>query len=74
MDIFPENWTTVATFFALSTQWRSGPMGGVTGLDYAAIPAVLRLRGVARGEWTEVFEGLRTMESEALTVFDARRR
>ena len=52
----------------LHTQWRVGP-GGATGLDYAAIPVVLRLIGVPRQEWSDLFEALQVCESEALAVF-----
>ena len=58
----------VNTFAAMGTQWRTG-MGGATGLDYAALPAVLRLTGLPRAEWPDVFEGLRILEDEALKYF-----
>ena len=54
-------------FIALSTQWRTG-MSGATGLDYAAVPAVLRLCGVKRADEGTVFEGLRVMEDVALAA------
>lgn len=63
--IWPQNWKTVQLFIALQTQWRTG-MGGVTGLDYAALPTV------ARGEKIRLtpgrIRGVRVMESEALRV------
>lgn len=49
------------------TQWRTG-MGGPTGLDYAALPAVMRLSEVPRSEWPDTFESLRVMEAEAMKV------
>ncbi len=42
-------------------------MNGATGLDYAAIPGVLRMLGISRKDWPEVFEDLRIMEDVALT-------
>lgn len=68
VEVWPENWAAVEVFEALSTQWRTGPMGGVIGLDYAAIPAVLRLMDVPRDQWRVLFTDLREMESEALAV------
>lgn len=50
----------------MSTQWRVG-MAGATGLDYGALPAVMRLTGISAADRAEVFEGVRTMEDAALT-------
>jgi hypothetical protein len=55
----------VNTFIAAATQWRTG-MAGPTGLDYSAMPTVMRLTGVPRKEWPQVFDGLRLMEDAAL--------
>lgn len=55
------------TFIAMSTQWRTG-MAGPTGLDYGAMPAVLRMQATPRAEWPDTFECLRVMEAEALRV------
>jgi Phage related hypothetical protein (DUF1799) len=58
----------VQVFLAMQTQWRTG-MAGATGLDYAALPAVLRLTGLPRAQWPQVFDDLRAMEGEALAHF-----
>lgn len=55
-------------FLALRTQWRIG-MAGPTGLDYAVLPAVLRLEGVAAKDRAQMFEDLRVMEAAALKLF-----
>lgn len=49
----------------MGTQWRMGP-GGPVGLDYGAIPSVLRLMRVKREEWPDLFDDLRVIEREAL--------
>ena len=49
----------------MDTQWRVG-MSGATGLDYAAVPVVMRLVGVKASERAEVFAGLQIMEQTAL--------
>lgn len=56
----------------MSTQWRTG-MAGATGLDYVALPAVLRMTSVPRGEWPEVFESIRVLEDAALEVMRRKR-
>lgn len=65
VEVWPENETTLRVFIAMGTQWRAG-FSGPTGLDYGALPAVMRLTGVPRAEWPDVFAGLREMEAEAL--------
>jgi hypothetical protein len=41
-------------------------MSGPTGLDYNALPQVMRLTGVPHKDWQDVFDGIRTMEDAAL--------
>lgn len=66
-EVWPDTLPAVNVFVAMATQWRTG-MGGPVGLDYAALPAVFRLVGVPRAEWSGIFEDLRVMEAEALNV------
>lgn len=66
-EIWPENLQAYELFSALRTQWRVG-MGGATGLDYNVVPAVLRLQGVPRVDWPQLFEDIRVMESTALAA------
>jgi hypothetical protein len=65
VEVWPDNWLSVNTFAALSTQWRVGVSGPI-GLDYTAIPDVMRMTGVPRAEWPEVFDCIRVMEVAAL--------
>jgi hypothetical protein len=55
----------VNVFVAASTQWLVG-MAGPTGLSYASVEAVLRMSGVPRREWPELFDDVRIMEDAAL--------
>ena len=71
-EVYPDNLATVNVFIAMQTQWRVG-MAGATGLDYAALPAVMRCVGVARKDWSHVFDGLRAMEDETLAEWARRR-
>ena len=55
----------------MGTQWRRAGMDGMaTGLDYSALPAVLRIVGVPRSEWLHVFDDLRVMEDAALEILN----
>jgi len=71
--IWPENWPAFRVFLAMATQWRYAGMSGVpTGLDYAALPMVLRSLRLKPG--ADMLDRLRIMEAEALDVFQAEAR
>lgn len=64
-EVWPDNVQALNVFIAMATQWRSG-MAGATGLDYAALPVVMRLAGVPFAERAGVFESIRILEGAAL--------
>lgn len=66
IDLWPENARVVTVFAALQTQWAVGGMGGVIGLRYEVLPAVLELLGVKPRHRRSVFRDLRVMEAAAL--------
>jgi hypothetical protein len=73
--VYPENQPAVKVFCALATQWRVLVFPRALlyqGLDYAAVPAVLRLSGVVRAEWPAVFADLQVLEGEAARALNAR--
>ncbi len=59
-DVLPRNGETVALFLAVCTQFRTGAMGGVTGLDYSGVDIAIRRLDidVSREHW----QGLQIME------------
>lgn len=63
--IYPDNIQSVAIFMDMLTQWRVGP-GGATGLDYAALPVVMKLRKVPKSDTSEIFDNIQIMERAAL--------
>lgn len=65
----PENWDALKAFLACSTQWRVGPSGGYTGLDYAGCRAAVAGLGL---RWRDVMGKLRIMEDETLAVLAER--
>lgn len=70
-EVWPENWDTVQLFLLVQTQWRTGSMGGVIGLDYTAIDSAVRF---AEMDVTpEMFKGLRVMESSAVNALNEER-
>ncbi len=70
VDVWPENEATLAVFAAMQTQWALASMGGVVGLRYEALPAVLDLLKIKKSARRDVFAGLRVMESEAMQVLN----
>lgn len=56
----------------VQTQWRTGGMGGATGLDYAGVRAYLDEIGMEPEERKEVFSGIRAAERGSLEGWAAR--
>lgn len=73
IEVWEDNLESVRVFSMLSTQWRAG-MAGPTGLDYAAVLAVLRLHGLSDERARAVFEDIQTMEHAALRVIHRERK
>lgn len=64
--LWPENVPVWQLWQAVQTQWRIG-MAGATGLDYAGVEALVRMRRLSsRAEMPELIEGLQTMEVATL--------
>jgi hypothetical protein len=68
VDVWVDNFIAFNVFVALGTQWRTGGMGGATGLDYNVLPVVMRLKGIPKNEQPELFEDLQIMEQVALST------
>lgn len=66
--VFPDNLQIALIFRDMLTQWRVSGSGGVIGLDYAALPVVLKIREVKKKDRQEVFDGIQVMEHSALRV------
>ena len=71
-DIHAEAWRA---FLALGTQWRVASLSTLDrarlvrlGLDYAAIPAVLKLMGIRKGR-SRIFAQLMVLEHAALEAY-----
>lgn len=69
--MWPDNASSVEAFISMLTQWRAGAVG-VIGLDYGVLKDVLELNETPRPEWPQVFDDLRVMEDEALSLLRAK--
>lgn len=72
VPVWPENQEPFEVFTAMQTQWRVGP-GGATGLDYAALPAVMVMMGVKRKRRADVMGAMQVIEREVLRLWAERR-
>jgi hypothetical protein len=76
-DLWPCNEPVFRLFAAVSSQWRTSslPAGGVwwQGIDYGVLPGVLRMMGIARREWADLFDDLRVMERAAASTLNERK-
>lgn len=69
--VFPDAWPSVMLFRDMGTQWRVGP-GGIIGLDYKALDAVMQFRGITGGEISQRFDDIQVMESAAIELIRSR--
>ncbi|ABE50953.1 DUF1799 domain-containing protein [Methylobacillus flagellatus] len=73
-EVWPEHWETVEVFMATVSQWRVvAGLGSLTylGLDYQALPAVLKLMGIKKKNHQRIFWGLQEMERAARPLLNA---
>lgn len=68
-EIWPDNVHALNCFLAVCRLWRVGPMGGVLGLDYPGVEAVLRMRKIKLD--AALLDDLAVMEDGAMEVLNA---
>jgi hypothetical protein len=66
--VFKENLKTVIMFMKLATQWKTTGFGGILGLDYVAVKALLEIHNVKNK--SRLMDDLQVMEFAALKVFN----
>lgn len=75
-EVWPENVDAVELFCVVSGQWRvlaGFGAAGYLGLDYTAVEAAMRMRGVKNKDRARLFADLRVMESAAAQELNRRR-
>lgn len=70
IELAPDIIDSYNLFADLETQWKISPAGGVTGLDYSAIPFVMEAHGLTNTK--QVFADIRIMESAARSTINKR--
>lgn len=71
LALWPENDEPINLFCSVSTQWRVG-MAGPTGLDYTALFARMDRRGYDADTYERLFQDIRVIEAEALTIINTK--
>lgn len=69
--LWPENEEAINLFCSISTQWRIG-MAGPTGLDYNVLFARMGRMALTDEAHERLFQDIRVVESEALTIINTR--
>ena len=64
--LWPDNLRAWQCWCGVQTQWRTGGMGGATGLDYAGVRAYLDEQGPQGEERKDIFSGIRAAERGTL--------
>lgn len=67
--LWPSNVRIWALWREIGTQWRYSPMGGATGLDYAAVLAVIDRRFSHRRQRREAWYLVQGMEDATLDTW-----
>lgn len=71
IEVSPATLKAYEVFVDLETQWRDTGMNGfVSGLDYSALPFVLKCHNVEQDQ--QILRDIRVMEAAALKVINTR--
>ena len=76
VELWPDNVQAINLLIAMGTQWRwvgSGYSVMQTGLDYNALPSVMRMVGIPQSERADVFNDLRVLEDVVLEMMRAKK-
>ncbi|MGZ3743860.1 MAG: DUF1799 domain-containing protein [Pseudobdellovibrionaceae bacterium] len=66
LEVFEENKDAVNVFISVLTQWNTGGMGTIVGLNYQSVEFVFRLLKIKNQ--ADCFAKIRVMESHALKL------
>jgi len=69
-EVWPENMPAINLFSVISTQWRTGGMGGATGLDYNVLFARMERLKLSERDYEWLFDDIRAIESEASSIIN----
>lgn len=69
-EVWPDNWSALAVFTALSTQWTFMAPGlgapSPLGLHYPSVPVVMDMQGVPPLDRADTFWAVQVLEAEAI--------
>lgn len=68
IELSPDEWRAWQVFLAVRSNWRIVAGWGAAhyeGIDYSSLESAIRLMGIGRRHWPDVFSMVRVMEDEA---------
>jgi hypothetical protein len=70
--VYAFNWITLSIFISTWSQWHVvvGKEIVRIGMNWGEVESALILSCIKRREWPVIFEGLQTMQKEALKIFN----
>jgi hypothetical protein len=74
LAVFYFNWQTLSVFISTWNQWNVVAVTELVriGMNWSEVESSLKLSGVKRCNWPEIFEGLQVMQTEVLTIYNER--
>jgi hypothetical protein len=74
LAVFYFNWQTLSVFISTWNQWNVVAATELVriGMNWSEVESSLKLSGVKRCNWPEIFEGLQVMQTEVLTIYNER--
>lgn len=73
VEVYPDHWLPMQVAQAMGTQWNLSAAGVPVGLRYEALPFVLQMLEVPRGERPAVFEVVQVLEAEMKAILRERK-
>lgn len=74
LDVLPENWPALQLFLSCCTQWRYAPLGGIVGLDYQALSAVMEMQQIPPLEKPHRLNQVQWIERGALDALNKKKK
>lgn len=71
IELWPDTFEAFVLFDRVRGQWNLGPAGPVS-LNYQSVESALRMMGIPRRNWPDLFDDLQHIEAGALSEIYAR--
>ena len=69
-EVWPENMPAINLYSRIYTQWRTGGMGRVLGLDYNVLFHCMDKLKLSEQDYEWMFDDIRSIESAAISIMN----